>query len=91
MAIDLGPTPWPLDPRAPVPFHSHWSVDRSESFDPPWILRYDPTPDPRRQPDGSKSFSLIFPALQVTHFVADPEKVCRQVAAILNSDFRMEG
>lgn len=47
-------------------------------------LYYDPTPSGRKNEDGSTSFSMRFPALVVTEYVSNPEKVAADLANRLN-------
>ncbi|KTQ96808.1 hypothetical protein NS226_06760 [Aureimonas ureilytica] len=50
------------------------------------IITYNPTPGGRKNPDGTTSLSLIFPALIVTNYVGDPAKAAQDIAAALNAD-----
>lgn len=39
---------------------------------------------PRKNEDGTTSFSMIMPALIVSGYIAEPEKIAQRVADILN-------
>ena len=63
----------------------HWSAEDNANYKPcSWVLRYDPTPGGKKNPDGSKSFSMNFPALQLTDWVGEPEKIAPKLAVTLN-------
>lgn len=57
----------------------YWTVERNGSYDPPWILRYDPTPGGEKR-EGYTVFSLSFPVLQATDWVENPEDFLSKVA-----------
>ena len=63
----------------------HWTAEENHNYDPPWIIRYDPTPGGRMNEDGSISHSLNFPALQLTDWVAEKEEAASRIARALNS------
>lgn len=63
----------------------HWTAEENGNFEPPWIIRYDPTPNGRKNEDGSISYSLRFPALQVMEYVAKPDAVAHEIARKLNA------
>ena len=49
-----------------------------------WALVYDPLPGGRKNADGTTTFSMRFPALFISEYVAEPELVARQIADALN-------
>lgn len=57
----------------------HWTVERNGSYDPPWVLRYDPIPGGEKR-EGYTVFSLSFPVLQATDWVENPEDFLSKVA-----------
>ena len=57
----------------------HWTVERNHSYDPPWVLRYDPIPGGEKR-EGYTVFSLSFPVLQATDWVEEPEDFLWRVA-----------
>lgn len=57
----------------------HWTVERNGSYDPPWVLRYDPIPGGEKR-EGYTVFSLSFPVLQATDWVEEPEDFLSKVA-----------
>lgn len=61
-----------------------FSVEKNANFNPPWVIRVDPTPGGVPVEGGGRKFSLIFPMLQATEMLNDPEKVLGRVAEILN-------
>lgn len=63
---------------------NHWTVEEGQKEGFPWVLRYNPTPNPERNPDGSITLALTFPALAISDMVADPQEVAYQIAADLN-------
>lgn len=62
----------------------HWTSEENHNYDPPHIIRYDPTPGGIRNEDGTTTYSLTFPALQVTDLVADKAESAASIAAELN-------
>lgn len=67
-----------------------WSAELNHNYrndigEPMWVLRYDPTPGGRKNENGSTSYSMTFPALQVTSWVGEPEKAANEIAGMLNS------
>lgn len=66
----------------------HWTAEPAryvrEMAD--WQIRYNPTPGGRKNADGSTSYSLSFPVLRITEYVADPEQGAKDVAAALNRE-----
>jgi hypothetical protein len=62
----------------------HWTVEENKNYDPPWVLRY--APGSRKNPDGSTTISVSFPALQATDWVAEPETALVPIATALNRD-----
>lgn len=67
----------------------HWTAERTAhpcAKADGWAVIYDPTPGGRDNGDGSRSFSLRFPALLISDWVSEPETVARHVADALNGD-----
>ncbi len=74
----------------------HWTAEENSLWKTPedgsplcatsgFVLRYNPTPEPIKNDDGSISLSMSFPALAVTAFVAFPKKIAEQIARDLNT------
>lgn len=67
---------------------AHWKAERTAhpgaKGGEGWELVYDPTPGGRKNEDGTTSFSLRFPALLLSEYVAEPEKVAHAIADMLN-------
>lgn len=66
---------------------NHWTAEQTShpaAKADRWALIYDPTPGGRDNGDGTKSFSLRFPALLISDLVAEPEKAAREIADMLN-------
>lgn len=51
-----------------------------------WAIVVDPTPGGRDNGDGTRFFSLRFPALLLSEWVGDPEGAAHEVAAALNEN-----
>lgn len=49
-----------------------------------WAIIYDPTPGGRLNEDGSRSYSMRFPALLLAEFIDDPEAAATEIAEMLN-------
>ncbi|MEO1797727.1 MAG: hypothetical protein AAFR53_12045 [Pseudomonadota bacterium] len=49
-----------------------------------WALVYDPSPGGRDNADGTRSFSMRFPALLLYEGLTDPEKAAHELAEMLN-------
>lgn len=49
-----------------------------------WAIVYDPTPGGRDNGDGTRTYSLRFPALLISDCVAEPGKTAHEIAEILN-------
>jgi hypothetical protein len=49
-----------------------------------WAIVYDPTPGGKPIDGGGRSYSLRFPVLLLTDYVAEPEAVAASVAKALN-------
>lgn len=65
----------------------HFKAERTASpqaADHKWAIIYDPTPGGRKNEDGSTSYSMRFPALILSEYLDEPEKVANEVANILN-------
>lgn len=73
----------------------HWTPERNGNYlSSPrmkiqlsgYVIRYNPTPEPPRDEQGRPtSFSLTFPALVLTNWVSDGEKIAAQIAQQLNT------
>ena len=67
----------------------NWTAERNPNFrngtDAAWVLRYSPNPGGTKNPDGSTTIALSFPALQITDYVSDPEDTANELAAALNA------
>jgi hypothetical protein len=57
----------------------HWTVEHDPVG---WVLRYHPKS--HKNDDGSTTYSVNFPALQLTEWVAEPEAVANDIARDLN-------
>lgn len=62
-----------------------WTPDSSPNYNPPEILRYDPTPGGKRNEDGTTTYSLTFPALCLTEIVANRPEMAAWFAERLNA------
>lgn len=65
----------------------HWSAEKTASpqaADHGWAIYYDPTPGGRDNGDGTKTYSMSFPALLLWEGLKDPEKVAHEIAEKLN-------
>lgn len=65
----------------------HWKAEQTASPQAAshrWAIIYDPTPGGRDNGDGTRSFSLRFPALILWEGLDEPEKKAREIAEILN-------
>lgn len=49
-----------------------------------WALVYDATPGGKDNGDGTRSFSMRFPALLLCNIVSDPEDTAKELAEMLN-------
>lgn len=63
-----------------------WTAEENGNYDPPWVIRYNPTPGGKKNANGSTTYSLMFPALQVTEWVGDPEQSAKDIANALNEE-----
>ncbi|WEX10308.1 hypothetical protein [Chelativorans sp. AA-79] len=63
----------------------HWTAEENGNYNPPWVLRYDPTPGGIRNEDGTTTHQVTFPALQITDWVAEKEKAAQGLARQLNA------
>ncbi|WP_019997988.1 hypothetical protein [Aureimonas ureilytica] len=68
----------------------HWKAEENRHFRnrdhmSGHIIRFDPTPEPRKNADGTTSLGLRIPALVITHYVDDPAKAAQDIADALNS------
>lgn len=68
--------------QAPNP---HWTVEQGRGPNPHWLLRFHPTPDGVKNPDGTTTFTVSFPALQMTDWVSEPETAAKAIARELNA------
>lgn len=65
----------------------HFTAERTshpQAADHGWAVTYNATPGGRDNGDGSRSYSMIFPVLVLTDYVAEPEAVAKSVAKALN-------
>lgn len=65
-----------------------WTAERSahpNATADGWAVVYNPTPGGRDNGDGTRSYSMRFPALLICDMVSAPEKVAREVADLLNA------
>lgn len=65
----------------------HWTAELTAHPDAEgdrWAIIYDPTPGGRDNGDGTRSYSLRFPALLISEYVQDPEGAARKIAEKLN-------
>jgi len=60
----------------------HWTAEEGQRG---WRIRYDPTPGGRKNADGSTSYSLTFPVLELTEYVSEPERAATEIARELNT------
>ena len=49
-----------------------------------WAIIYDPTPGGRKNEDGTTSYGMRFPALLLSEYLDEPEKIAIEIADILN-------
>ena len=56
-----------------------------QAADHKWAIIYDPTPGGRKNDDGTTSYGMRFPALILSEYLDEPEKVAHEVAEILNN------
>lgn len=71
----------------------HWTAEQTASpqaADHRWAVVYDPTPGGRLNADGSKTYSLRFPALILYEGLSEPENVAREIAEKLNKTEQSE-
>ena len=59
-----------------------WTAEEGQKG---WRIRYDPTPGGRKNADGTTSYSMTFPALDLCEYVAEPESIAHAVARELNT------
>ncbi|MDO5658325.1 MAG: hypothetical protein Q4G36_08385 [Paracoccus sp. (in: a-proteobacteria)] len=65
----------------------HWTAERTahpSAADHKWAIIYDPTPGGRDNGDGTRSYSMRFPALLVSDLVDEPKKAALEIADMLN-------
>lgn len=70
----------------------HWVAERTacpEAVADGWAIVHDPTPGGRLNEDGSRTFSLRFPALLICEVVANPEAVAKELADYLEAAQRI--
>jgi hypothetical protein len=60
----------------------HWNAELHRGK---WTIFYDPTPGGKLDENGSRSFGLVFPALQATEFVSEPEEAIPAIVNDLNT------
>jgi hypothetical protein len=66
----------------------HWTAEQTAHPDAKndrWAIIYDATPGGRDNGDGTRSFSMRFPALLLSDCVSDPEASARSIADELNA------
>lgn len=71
----------------------HWTAEPSALTEPHedgWALFYNATPSGKMNADGSKSFSMIIPALLISEICGSPEALANQVADALNGAMEVE-
>lgn len=64
-----------------------WIAEKTASpqaADHRWALIYDPTPGGKLNDDGSRSYSMRFPALLLADFIENPEETAKELAEMLN-------
>lgn len=65
----------------------HWTAEQTahpHAKNDRWAIIYDPTPGGRDNGDGTRSYSLRFPALLISDLVSEPEKAAQEMAELLN-------
>lgn len=65
----------------------HWTAEQTAHPDAKadrWALIYNPTPGGKDNGDGTRSYSLRFPALLISDLCADPQKVAEEITEMLN-------
>lgn len=60
----------------------HWTPEETRAG---WGIRYSPTPGGILKPDGSRTYSLSFIALEITDMVSEPESAATAIARELNA------
>lgn len=71
----------------------HWTAEQTAHPDAKadrWAIVYNPTPVGRDNGDGTRSYSMRFPALLISDLVSDPEAAARDIAGELNAAPRTE-
>ena len=68
----------------------HWNADTtsyrmSRKQKPLWAITYCHKPGGEKNPDGTTSFFMRFPALVLTEYVANGEKIAADIARELNA------
>jgi hypothetical protein len=70
----------------------HWKASRTvapQAAEHGWAITYDATPGGRDNGDGTRSYSLIFPALLLYEHIEDPEGTAHRIADALNKSYRI--
>lgn len=70
----------------------HWTAEctaHPDAHADGWAIIHDPTPGGRLNEDGSRTFSLRFPALLICEMVANPEAVAKELADYLEAAERI--
>gem|GEM_PF-6002318 len=62
----------------------YWTAEENNNFDPPFALRYDPTPGGIRNSDGTTTFTCSAPMLRATEWLGEPMKALEAIANALN-------
>ena len=57
---------------------------KAEKLGEAWVVIYDPTPGGTKNDDGAVSFSLPWPAIEITEFVSEPQEFAQELAQLLN-------
>jgi len=69
-------------------YKQHWTAEQTAhpcAKADRWAIVFDPTPGGRDNDDGTRSYSMRFPALLISDLVSEPDKAARDVARELNA------
>lgn len=62
-----------------------WTAEENNNYDPPFALRYDPTPGGgKRNSDGTTTIMCTAPMLAATGWLAEPKQSLEKIATALN-------